>query len=70
MTLALTHNDIDLTTRTLWPFEFLILYTVELNQVELSTRLEVRNVGLEMFEWNVLLHTYLFVEVRLFAMGG
>lgn len=52
--------------RKAWPYEFGLVYSVTLTKSALKTSLQVTNEGKENFEFQVLMHTYLSVEVRLF----
>jgi glucose-6-phosphate 1-epimerase len=47
-----------------WPYEFGLVYSVTLSREGLGTSLQVRNQGSENFEFQVLLHTYLAIEVH------
>jgi glucose-6-phosphate 1-epimerase len=49
-----------------WPYEFGLVYSVTLSREGLGTSLQVRNQGSENFEFQVLLHTYLAIEVCVF----
>ena len=49
-----------------WPYEFGLVYSVTLAEGSLQTVMNVRNEGKEAFEFQVLLHTYLRVEVCVF----
>lgn len=49
--------------RKAWPFEFGLVYTVTLSKGGLETSLQVQNKGGQNFEFQVLLHTYLSVDV-------
>ncbi|KAL2870194.1 D-hexose-6-phosphate mutarotase [Aspergillus lucknowensis] len=49
-------------TKSKWPYEFGLVYSVTLSREGLGTSLQVRNQGGENFEFQVLLHTYLAVE--------
>jgi glucose-6-phosphate 1-epimerase len=51
-------------TKSKWPYEFGLVYSVTLSREGLGTSLQVRNQGSENFEFQVLLHTYLAIEVR------
>ncbi len=48
-----------------WPYGFGLTYSVTLSKEGLETTLNVRNQGEESFEFQVLLHTYLQVQVGL-----
>lgn len=48
----------------MWPYEFGLVYSVTLTKDALRTSLQVTNEGKENFEFQVLMHTYLNVEVN------
>ncbi|KAH6561004.1 hypothetical protein BASA50_000828 [Batrachochytrium salamandrivorans] len=48
--------------RTLWPFDFNLIYTVSLFGSALKTTLTVENCGATPFKFESLLHTYLLVN--------
>ena len=51
-----------------WAYDFGLVYSVTLSKEGLQTAMQVRNEGKEAFEFQLLLHTYLRIEVRsLFA---
>ena len=64
-TFNLTSEDLDSTSKALWDSDFKLVYTVELEDNALVNEFEVHNPGTSDFECNVLLHTYLRVEVSL-----
>lgn len=49
--------------RQAWPYEFGLMYSVTLSKEGLETSLQVQNKGDRAFEFQVLLHTYLRVDV-------
>lgn len=49
--------------REAWPYEFGLMYSVTLTKDTLETSLQVRNEGKQNFEFQVLMHTYLSIEV-------
>lgn len=51
--------------RKAWPYEFGLVYSVTLSKEGLGTSLQVQNKGSQDFEFQVLLHSYLRVEVGL-----
>ena len=57
-------------TRTAWNHQFGLTYSITLSNGELETSLAVRNTGTTAWEFQVLLHTYLAVEVSLFLEWG
>jgi len=52
--------------RKAWPYDFGLVYSVTLSRAGLRTMVNVRNEGREPFEFQVLMHTYLGVNVRSF----
>lgn len=56
--------------RKAWPYDFGLVYSVTLSKAGLRTMVNVRNEGKEPFEFQVLLHTYLRVNVRSFSLQG
>lgn len=50
--------------RDKWPENFGLTYSVILSTEGLQTSLQVSNVGKKTWEFQVLLHTYLRVDVR------
>lgn len=48
-----------------WQYGFGLTYSVTLSKEGLETTMNVRNQGKESFEFHVLLHTYLHVQVSL-----
>lgn len=48
-----------------WPYDFGLVYSVTLSREGLQTVVNVRNEGSEGFEFQVLLHTYLRIDVRI-----
>ena len=59
--LGLSHNDLSSEFAMQWPYQFELVYTIKVEPTQLSTRLLVRNLGKESFDYNVLLHTYFSV---------
>lgn len=51
--------------RKAWPYEFGLVYCVTLTKDGLEMGLQVSNEGKQNFEFQVLLHTYLRVEVSM-----
>jgi glucose-6-phosphate 1-epimerase len=49
-----------------WPYEFGLVYSVTLTPKSLETSLHVQNKGDKSFEFQVLLHSYLRVQVYTF----
>jgi glucose-6-phosphate 1-epimerase len=49
--------------RKQWPYDFGLVYSVTLSREGLQTTMQVRNEGKEPFEFQILLHTYLRIDV-------
>jgi glucose-6-phosphate 1-epimerase len=49
--------------RKAWPYEFGLLYSVTLSKEGLETSLQVQNKGNQNFDFQVLMHTYLRIDV-------
>lgn len=49
--------------RKAWPYEFGLLYSVTLSKEGLETSLQVQNKGNQNFDFQVLMHTYLSIDV-------
>jgi glucose-6-phosphate 1-epimerase len=49
--------------RNQWGYDFGVIYSVSLSREGLRTAVQVRNEGNEAFEFQLLLHTYLRVDV-------
>lgn len=47
-----------------WDYQFGLTYSVTLSSEDLETSLVVRNTGSRTYEFQVLFHSYLKVEVR------
>lgn len=60
---GLSHGMLSEESRKAWPYEFGLFYSVTLTKDSLATSLQVTNEGKENFEFQVLLHSYLKVEV-------
>jgi D-hexose-6-phosphate mutarotase len=63
MDFGLSDGMLDEATRAKWPHSFGLTYTVALSPGELQTSMLVRNTGETSWEFNVLLHTYLRIDV-------
>lgn len=63
---GLTHAMLSEESRKAWPYEFGLVYSITLSKEGLRTSLQVQNKGSQDFEFQVLLHTYLSVEVGLY----
>jgi glucose-6-phosphate 1-epimerase len=50
-------------SRKAWPYEFGLLYSVTLSKEGLETSLQVQNKGNQNFDFQVLMHTYLLIDV-------
>lgn len=59
---AVLHLSDSAATRALWPFPFLLSYTLSLTAKALTTTLRIHNTGTKPFEAQALLHTYLRVR--------
>lgn len=46
-----------------WPYQFGLTFSVTLSSEELETSLVVRNTGSKTYDFQVLFHTYLAVDV-------
>lgn len=62
---GLSHTLLSEGFRKAWPHEFALVYSVTLSKEGLRTSLQVQNNGSENFEFQVLMHTYLSIEVGL-----
>jgi len=62
---GLSAGNLDESTRKLWPFKFGLIYSVTLSKEGLTTSMVVRNEGTEVWDFQVLMHSYLRVQVRL-----
>lgn len=60
---GLSHGMLSEEFRKAWPYEFGLVYSVTLAKDALATSLQVTNEGKENFEFQVLMHSYLRVEV-------
>ena len=49
--------------RKQWPYDFGLVYSVSLSREGLQTVMQVRNEGKEAFDFQILLHTYLRIDV-------
>ena len=48
-----------------WSYDFALVYSVTLSKNGLQTMLNVQNKGQESFEFQMLLHTYWKIDVRI-----
>jgi glucose-6-phosphate 1-epimerase len=60
---GLYSSNLSAEAKKAWPYDFGIVYSVTLSKEGLQTVINVRNEGTEVFEFQLLLHTYLRVEV-------
>lgn len=60
---GLSSGMLDEATRSKWPHDFGLVYSVTLGKGRLETGLHVQNKGSEAFDFQVLFHTYLAVKV-------
>jgi galactose mutarotase-like enzyme len=51
-------------TKSKWPYEFGLVYSVELGSGTLETSMHVTNTGKESFDFQCLFHTYFRIKVR------
>lgn len=62
---GLSPSNLDAEARKAWPNNFGLIYSITLSREGLETSMLVRNEGTEAWEFQVLLHTYLRIKVRL-----
>ena len=62
---GLSSANISAEAKKQWPYDFSLVYSVTLGKDGLQTMLNVRNEGKESFEFQMLLHTYFYVDVRI-----
>lgn len=62
---GLSASSLDEKTRALWPYDFDLIYSVTLERHALNTSVVITNKDEKPFDFEVLLHTYLRVKVRL-----
>ena len=62
---GLSASNLDGKAKESWPFEFGLIYSVTLGREGLTTSIMVRNEGDVAWEFQVLMHSYLRVKVRL-----
>ena len=60
---GLSPNNLTEESRKAWPNEFGLIYSVTLAKEGLTTSIVVQNVGEKPWEFQVLMHTYLRVQV-------
>lgn len=53
-----------------WDYEFNLTYSVTLSQDSLETSLAVRNTGTSNYEFQVLFHTYLAIDVSQIGLSS
>lgn len=63
MDFGLTSSNISPEARKAFPYSFGLIYSVTLARDSLETTMLVRNEGQESFDFKVLMHTYLRVDV-------
>lgn len=51
-----------------WPYQFGLIYSVTLGKEGLTTSMVVRNEGEAAWEFQVLMHSYLRIEVRVLVL--
>lgn len=67
---GLTSSSISPEARKAFPHSFGLIYSVTLARDSLETAMLVRNEGQESFEFQVLMHTYLRVDVSSSGSGA
>jgi glucose-6-phosphate 1-epimerase len=70
---GLSGSNLPEETRKLWGEEFGLIYSVTLGREGLGTSMVVRNEGSKAWEFQILMHTYLRVQVQFrscFYLGG
>jgi glucose-6-phosphate 1-epimerase len=60
---GLSPSNLGEETRRAWPYNFGLIYSVTLTRDGLKTSMVVRNEGKESWDFQVLMHTYLRVQV-------
>lgn len=60
---GLSSQMLDEQTRSKWPHDFGLVYSVTLGKSRLETQLQVQNQGTEAFEFQCLFHSYLTTSV-------
>lgn len=61
---GLSHGSLDSSAQQAWPHKFELTYSITLSSAELGTSLAVRNTESTPWEFQVLFHTYLKIDVR------
>ncbi|XXH06083.1 hypothetical protein Hte_012528 [Hypoxylon texense] len=59
---GLSSNTLEDSVKSLWPYNFSIIYSVTLSPESLSTSIVITNDGAEPIDFQVLMHTYLRVN--------
>lgn len=62
---GLTPGNLSADVKKAWPYDFSLQYSVTLGKDSLQTMLSVRNQGDKPFDFQMLLHSYFRVAVRL-----
>jgi glucose-6-phosphate 1-epimerase len=60
---GLSSSNLDAAAKAAWPFDFGLIYSITFNKDELETSILVRNEGSEAWDFQVLMHTYLRIQV-------
>lgn len=60
---GLSSANLSQESKSAWPYDFALVYSVTLSRDGLKTLLNVRNKGKEAFEFQMLFHSYFTVEV-------
>ena len=61
---GLSHGSLDSSAQQAWPHKFELTYSITLSRGALGTSLAVRNTESTPWEFQVLFHTYLKIDVR------
>lgn len=61
--LGLSHHNVPQDLREKWPFQFGLIYSVNLSPTSIETKMVVRNEGKQSFNFNLLFHTYFKLPV-------
>lgn len=60
---GLSSDNLSESSKMSWPYTFGLIYSVTLGRDGLETSMLVRNEGEEAFEFELLMHTYLRINV-------
>jgi len=68
---GLSPNNLDDAVKQAWPFEFGLIFSVTLGREGLTTSIVVQNVGQSVWDFQVLLHSYLKIDdISAVAVSG